>query len=67
MSAKLQRDLDRVVDAHDRQEDLRLIESVKRAIKPIQDCQGYKLIGPRAWETAGAIILERKPPAVRAE
>jgi hypothetical protein len=35
--------------------------------QPTQDRQGYKLIGPRAWETADVIILERQPPAIRAE
>jgi hypothetical protein len=130
----LLRDLDRVIDAHDRREELRLIESIKRRsaksvsvivreselasdaslalavddllrlygalqiaitlqdwrvahdrypydvsavgvslqqydlqYQPTPDRQGYKLVGPRAWETADVIILERQPPAVRAE
>ena len=129
----LLRDLDRVIDAHDRREELRLIESIKRRsaksgsalvrearlasdaslalavddllrlygavqiaiilqdwrikhhrypddgsavrvpleqydlrYEPTQDRLGYKLIGPRAWETADVIILERQP-TVRAE
>jgi hypothetical protein len=35
--------------------------------QPTPDRQGYKLIGPRSWETADVIILERQSPAVRAE
>jgi hypothetical protein len=125
----LLRDLDRVTDAHDRKEELRLIESIKRRseksrsaivresdvardtslalavddllrlygavqtaitlqdwriahhrypddvsdvrvpleqhdlqYEPTKDRQGYKLMGPRAWETADVIILERQPP-----
>jgi hypothetical protein len=127
-------DLDRVIDTHDRSEELRLIENIKRRsaksgsaivrelgldrdvsltlavddllrlygavqiaialqdwriahhrypdvvsavgvplqqydlqYQPTPNRQGYKLIGPRAWETADVIILERQPPAIRAE
>jgi hypothetical protein len=127
-------DLDRVIDTHDRSEELRLIENIKRRsaksgsaivrelgldrdvsltlavddlvrlygavriaialqewriahhrypdvvsavgvplqqydlqYQPTPNRQGYRLVGPRAWETADVIILERQPPAVRAE
>jgi hypothetical protein len=122
-------DLDRLIDVHDRTEELRLLESIKRRseksgsaivresdlardasfalavddllrlygavqtaitlqdwrithhrypddvsdvrapleqhdlqYQPTKDRQGYKLVGPRAWETADVIILERQPP-----
>jgi hypothetical protein len=58
--------------AHDRYpddvSDVRVpLEQYDLQYQPTQDHQGYQLIGPRAWETADVTILERKPPALRAE
>ena len=43
------------------------LEQYELQYQPTEDRQGYKLIGPRAWATADVTILERRPPAVRAE